>query len=126
MIETDSTIINANLSKKLTAAATYGYDKAIFGYGMDVSYGGGPSNMVYRINNVGVFMVGSYTISGVSRYGLAATSYGGDKAIFGYGRQVLRPMFLSTINTVSNTGDVASDITGAGTARFNLAASTFG
>ena len=126
VIGTDSIIINANLSHKLTAAATFGYDKAIFGYGIDVSYGGGPSNIVYRINNVGVFMIDSYTISMQRRYGLAASSYGGDKAIFGYGRQNLQPMFLSTMNTVSNTGDVASDITGAGTARSNLAASTFG
>jgi hypothetical protein len=47
------------------------------------------------------------------------------KAIFGYGR-ILSPASVTAItNLVSNTGVVASDTTGVGTARYALAASNY-
>jgi hypothetical protein len=45
------------------------------------------------------------------------------KAIFGYG---VYASVYSITNLVSNTGVVASDTTGVGTARFGLAAAAYG
>jgi len=55
---------------------------------------------------------------------VAATGYGVDKAIFGYGDN--SGGNLSITNLVSNTGVVASDVTGVGTARTTLAAAGYG
>ena len=46
-----------------------------------------------------------------------------DKAIFGYGYTTT---YVSMTNLVSNTGVVASDTTGVGTARYGLAAAGYG
>jgi hypothetical protein len=56
---------------------------------------------------------------------LAAASYGGDKAIFGYGADA-SDLGLSMTNLVNNSGVVASDTTGVGTARQALAATNYG
>jgi hypothetical protein len=50
--------------------------------------------------------------------------YGVDTAIFGYG--VTAGPVTSITNLVSNTGVVATDTTGVGTARGLLAAATYG
>ena len=47
---------------------------------------------------------------------------GTQKAIFGYGNAVAQ---LSVTNLVSNTGVVATDTTGVGTARWGLAAAGY-
>jgi len=60
---------------------------------------------------------------GTARYGLAACGYGGDKGIFGYGADP--SSYLSLTNLVSNAGVVATDVTGVGTIRGNLAACTY-
>ena len=79
--------------------------------------------MTNKVSNLGVVAT---DVSGVgtARWNLAATSYGGDKAIFGYG-EVLGTVWLSLSNLVSNSGVVASDTTGVGTARYGLAAANF-
>jgi len=98
------------------AAARYGTDKAIFGFGIDSSAKTAVTNLV---SNVGV--VASDTAGvGTTRLSLAATSYGGDKAIFGYGHPAAPSVSLT--NLVSNTGVVASDTTGVGTGRARLSA----
>jgi hypothetical protein len=108
--------------RKGLAAAGYGGDKAIFGYG-DNNVGAGNVSKTNLVTNTGV--VGNdVTGVGTARSGLAAASYGGDKAIFGYG--YVAPSHLSMTNTVSNTGVVLSDTTGVGTARYLLAASSYG
>ena len=63
---------------------------------------------------------------GAVRGWLAATGYGEDKAIFGFG--FLSPGNANTgiTNLVSNTGVVASDTAGVGTARILLAAAVYG
>ncbi len=48
------------------------------------------------------------------------------KAIFGYGYNASSPYYLSITNLVSNTGVVATDTTGVGTARHELAAAGYG
>ena len=106
-------------ARQSLAAASYGGDKAIFGYGTD-------SSLTNLVTNQGV--VGN-DVSGVgtARNDLAAASYGGDKAIFGYGYYYSGGVVnYSLTNKVSNSGVVASDTTGVGTARYLLAAAGYG
>ena len=100
------------------AAASYGYDKAIFAYGADST-----TSIKNLVNNVGV-VASDATGVGTARFSLAACSFGGDKAIFGYGRPGSGNTSLT--NLVSNSGVVASDVAGVGTARRQLAASSYG
>ena len=101
------------------AAATYGGDKAIFGFGFQSPTFTNNTNLV---SNTGVL---SSTVSGVgtARWYLSAVGYGFDKAIFGFGATSTR---VSTTNLVSNTGVVASDTPGVGQAREGVAAVTYG
>jgi hypothetical protein len=108
------------------AAASYGGNKAIFGYGAVVVNGVSLTNLVSDIGVVGADVTGV----GTPRYRLAAAGYGGDKAIFGYGGidsfipGIYTP--VSITNLVDNTGVVATDTTGVGTARYGLAAAGYG
>ena len=95
------------------AAAGYGSDKAIFGYGT----AGAMTNLV---SNTGVVAIDTTGVGTVRNY-LAAAGYGSDKAIFGYGSGP-----TSLTNLVSNTGVVATDTAGVGTARSGLAAAGYG
>jgi hypothetical protein len=100
------------------AAAGYGSDKALFGYGQ-------PSNGTYvsmtnKVSNTGVVATDTTGV-GTARESVAA-GYGTDKAIFGYGYS---SGFVSMTNLVSNTGVVANDTTGVGTARSANAAAGF-
>ena len=113
----DITITNT-VSRSYLAAAGYGGDKAIFGYGQDSS---GYLNRTTLITNTGT-VTGDVTGVGSARPYLAAAGYGGDKAIFGYG--YIGGGFSMT-NLVSNTGVVAADTTGIGTARGYLAAAGY-
>ena len=102
------------------AAAGYGTDKAIFGYGRtgDFTY----VSITNKVSNTGV-MASDTTGVGTSRISLTGAGYGTDKAIFGYG---VEPPQVSITNLVSNTGVVATDTTGVGTAREGLAAAGYG
>ena len=64
------------------AAASYGTDKALFGYGL-ISYPT-PSSSTNIVSNTGVVSTDTSAV-GTGRWNLAATGYGTDKAIFGYG-----------------------------------------
>jgi hypothetical protein len=113
------------------AAASYGGDKAIFGYG------GNPiispaaarfSNMTNLVSNTGVVATDTPGV-GTARRQLCAASYGGDKAIFGYGFRnapFAAAQYTSVTNLVSNTGVVATDTPGVGTARVSPAAAGYG
>ena len=105
------------------AAAGYGTDKAIFGYGAPAS---GVTSITNLVSNTGVVATDTTGV-GTARTALAAAGYGGDKAIFGYG-QLGDPTYAyqSITNLVSNTGVVANDTTGVGSARAFLAAATYG
>jgi hypothetical protein len=61
---------------------------------------------------------------GTARNLLAATGYGTDKAIFGYGSSP--GVIHSRTNLVTNVGVVGTDVTGVGTARYGLAAASYG
>ena len=106
------------------AAAGYGGDKAIFGYG--TIYSSPALSITNLVSNTGV--VGTDVAGvGTARGFLAAAGYGGDKAIFGHGSASgsgsISPL---KINLVSNTGVIATDTTGVGTSRFNLSAAGYG
>ena len=115
-------------SRGYLAAAGYGTDKAIFGYGLQNS--GAPSyiettySSTNKVSNTGV-VASDTTGVGTARYMLAAAAYGTDKAIFGYGF-IPAVGNASLTNLVSNTGVVASDTTGVGTARQGPSAAGYG
>jgi hypothetical protein len=77
------------------------------------------------VSNTGV--VGNdVTGVGSARLGPAGASYGGDKAIIGYGNaSALVNAPVSMTNLVSSTGVVATDTTGVGTARNTLYAANY-
>ena len=109
------------------AAAGYGTDKAIFGYGQ---LGGGSgyaaTSITNLVNNTGVVATDTAGV-GTARHGIAAAGYGSSgQAIFGYGYNRGASIFTAVTNLVSNTGVVATDTTGVGTARYNLAAAGYG
>jgi hypothetical protein len=112
------------------AAAGYGGDKAIFGYGNKPAPSGINYNITNLVSNTGVVAANTPGV-GTGRQGLAAAGYGGDKAIFGYGiysapGSPAPTTSLSMTNLVSNTGVVASDTPGVGTGRRELAAASYG
>ena len=108
------------------AAAGYGTDKAIFGYGTTGTGGGDVVSITNKVSNTGV-VASNTTGVGTARRFLAAAGYGADKAIFGYGTTGTGGGdVVSITNLVSNTGVVASNTTGVGTARSGLAAASYG
>ena len=117
-------VTGVGTARRLLAAAGYGGDKAIFGYGRPSV----EASMTNLVSNLGVVATDTTGV-GTGRDGLAAASYGGDKALFGYGNigaSVGDNINSSLTNLVSNTGVVATDTTGVGTARRELAASSYG
>ena len=105
-------------ARDLLAAASYGTDKAIFGYGFGANY----SSVTNLVSNTGVVANDTAGV-GSARYGLAAAGYGTDKAIFGYGTT---GSVTAVTNLVSNTGVVSNNVTGVGFARQVLAAAGYG
>ena len=106
------------------AAAGYGGDKAIFGYGYGYDVGNQLLSITNKVSNTGIVAADTTGI-GTVRQELAAAGYGVDKAIFGYGWNGVNS-YRSMTNLVSNTGVVATDTTGVGTARYGPAAAGYG
>ena len=106
------------------AATQYGGDKGIFGFGRT---SGGPVGMTNLVSNTGVVATDVSAV-GTVRQAPAACSYGEDKGIFGFGYSASGGAggMYSLTNLVSNTGVVASDVTGVGTARQLLGACEYG
>jgi len=117
VVATDVTGVGT--TRKGLAAAGYGGDKAIFGYGDDNSSDVSVTNLV---SSAGVVATDTTGV-GTARESIAAAGYGTDKAIFGYGES---GSIYSLTNLVSNAGVVATDTTGVGTARYALAAAGYG
>jgi hypothetical protein len=117
VVATDTTGVGT--ARQNLAAAGYGGDKAIFGYGLTSV----AVSMINLVSNTGV-VANDTTGIGTAKYQLAATGYGADKAIFGYGYN--GSIALSNVNLVSNIGIVANNVTGVGTARRLLAAAGYG
>jgi len=119
VVATDTTGVGT--ARRDLAAAGYGGDKAIFGYGFSTVVGSSLS-LTNLVSNTGVVATDTTGV-GTARDSLAAAGYGNDKSIFGYGTTGTP---VSITNLVSNTGVVANDTTGVGTARQNLAAAGYG
>jgi hypothetical protein len=109
------------------AAVGYGAGKALFGFGDSGTWGQSyiPVNITNYVTDNGIISADTTGV-GSARYGLAATSYGTDKAIFGFGYYRFPAITFSNTNLVSNTGVVATDTNGVGTARLFLAAAGYG
>ena len=118
VVATDTTS-TATARQYQPGGASYGVGLAIFGYGMDASFTA--LNSTNLVSNTGV-VASDTTGVGTARNYIAASSYGGDKAIFGYGNTASA---VSMTNLVSNTGIVATDTTGVGSARYGPAAAGF-
>ena len=104
------------------ASVSSGTQKAIFGFG----YTNTSTNITNLMSSLGV-VASDTTGVGTARTQLAASGFGGDKAIFGFGREGGTNGDLSNkTNLVSNAGVVASDTTGVGTARYGLEAARYG
>jgi hypothetical protein len=119
VVASDTTNTSDSISQSYThAGATFGYDKAIFAFGIKLNQGA--TNNINLVNNSGVVYSDTNGV-GSARSNVAASSYGGDKVIFGFG-------FLqtNTTNLVSNLGVVASDTTGIGTPRWGTAGVGYG
>lgn len=115
----------AGLARSGLAAAGYGTDKGIFGFGFTPTLS--PvfnTSITNLVSNTGVIASNTPGV-GTIRDSLAAASYGGDKAIFGYGYSQ-SVIFYNMTNLVSNTGVVASDTPGVGLGRRLLAAAGYG
>lgn len=99
-----------------TAAAGYGGDKAIVGLG--TINAGSPSSYISATNlisNTGVVSADTPITPSVLRAGSAASTYGGDKAIFAFG--FVPYAYVNTSFLVSNTGVFGSAVPGVGTSR---------
>ena len=118
VVATDTTS-TATARQYQPGGASYGVGLAIFGYGMDASFTA--LNSTNLVSNTGV-VASDTTGVGTARNYIAASSYGDDKAIFGYGNTASA---VSMTNLVSNTGVVATDTTGVGSARYGPAAAGF-
>ena len=105
-------------ARRELAAAGYGVDKAIFGYGNT----GAVVSMTNLVSNTGVVATDTTGVGTARRY-LAAAGYGTDKAIFGYG---FTSIGVSMTNLVSSVGVVATDTTGVGTDKYVLSATGYG
>jgi hypothetical protein len=108
-------------ARAFIAAAGYGTDKAIFGYGTSNIATLSGLSMTNLVSNTGVVATDTTGV-GTARLAAAAAGYGSDKAIFGYGYV---GGGVSMTNLVSNTGTVATDTTGVGSARSSLAAAGY-
>jgi len=122
VVATDTTGVGT--ARWFPAAAGYGGDKAIFGYGT-ISNSSGVVSTTNLVSNTGVVATDTSGV-GTARYSPAAAGYGTDKAIFGYGYASGAGGYLSMTNLVSNTGVVANNTTGVGQIRSSLAAVGYG
>lgn len=112
--------------RRTLAASGYGEDKAIFGFGM-TSPGNANTAITNLVSNTGVVASDTAGVGSVRAAYPAGAVYGGDKGIFGFGRTGTSGVDTVTAITslVSNSGVVASDTSGVGTARASLAAAGY-
>ena len=116
VLATDTTGVGTARSN--LAAAGYGGDKAIFGFGLASN----KTNITNLVSNAGVVATDTTGVGTVRT--LSAAGFGGDKAIFGFGFTDGGNTNLT--NLVSNAGVVATDTTGVGTALRGRASASFG
>ena len=97
--------------------------KAAFAFGKNGSAVLSVKNLISSSGVVGNDVTGV----GTARHAPAAASYGGDKGVFAYGNgSTGNSSFLNTKNLMSNSGVIAANVSGVGTARFYVAALGYG
>ena len=102
VLQSDST--GAGTARYSLAAASYGGDKIVFGFGYS---GSSILDTLSLADNTGT-IVSETSGAGTARASLAAASYGGDKAIFGFGNTTGQVNFITLIG---NTGTIVSEVT---------------
>ena len=119
-------VTGVGTARNNAAAAKYGVGLALFAYGISAA---SPSDGVTTrnlVNSSGVIATDA-SGAGTTRSRIAAVGYGGDKAIFAYGWQSTSYGSGTNLsNLISNTGVMATDTAGVGTARYQLAATSYG
>jgi len=116
VVATDGTGVGT--ARKVLAAAGYGGDKAIFGFGVTNAVTG----ITNLVNNSGTVQ-SDVSAVGTARRSLAAADYGVGLAIFAFG---VISGNTGISNLVNNVGTVQSDVSAVGTARHGLAGNTYG
>ena len=123
-----STTAAVGTGRRQLSAANYGGDKAIF-FGGVVAPGGNAnaSRITNLVSAAGVVASDTANASGVSvKYGSAMTNFGSSgQAISAFGTNV-DEAFVNTRNIIANTGAIANDVSGAGTARTVAAGAPYG
>lgn len=119
VVATDTTGVGS--ARASLAAAGYGGDRVIFGYGDT----GVSVSLVNLVANTGV-VAADTTGVGTARQGLAAAGYSVGRAIFAYGYSQSIPAALSMSNLVSTMGVVSTDTAGVGTIRWLTSAAGYG
>ena len=111
-------------AKNGTASATYGTDKAIFGFGITGSPSFTAQSITNLVSNTGVMAANTPGV-GTARFNLGAVSYGSSgQAMFAFGNTL--PTVVSTVNLVSNTGVVAANTPSVGPIRSEISGASYG
>lgn len=109
---------------------SYGGDKALFVYGQQGTANFNAINIANLVSNTGVVAADTST-AGTPRSAGAAASYGGDKAVMGFGGTGINNLGqiigqTSQYRLISNLAVVGTNITGVGTTRILLGAGSYG
>jgi len=123
VVATDTTGVGT--ARTGLAAASYGGDKGIFGFGTTTGIAGGITTLTNLVSNTGVVATDVTNASATARWYLAAAGFGGDQAIFSFGG-TSNALFTGATNLVTNLGVMGSDVTQVGASRFQLAAASYG
>ena len=123
---TDTTS-TGNVARNNAGATTYGKDKVIFAWGTVPGPSGAAGNTATLVSNTGTIGA-DFTCAGSGRRLIQqGATYGTDTAIFycGFGPGPTGP-FFNAYNLVSNTGVIASDSPGVGSARSYISGTGYG
>ena len=119
-----SDVTGVGTARTKPAAVGYGTGGlALYAFGYDSS---NVTNVQNKVSSAGVIATDSSGV-GTARDSLAAAMYGTGLAIFGYGNNAQGgDNAISITNLLSNVGVVGADVTGVGTVRYALAATSYG
>ena len=115
---TNGWIPNSDIANALTPVAPT-LQRGIFAFGSTGS-AVGLSNLV---NPSGVVAADVAKVDTANRH-TGSSNYGGDKAIYAFGRIATPPLNVSRL--VSNSGVIGNDVTGVGTARYGIRGVAYG
>jgi hypothetical protein len=98
--------------------------KGIFGFGAQPGFSNNFYSMTNIVTSAGVVGTDNSTVA-TAKDSVGATTYGGDKGIFGFGWITNSTTQTNNRNLVSNTGVLTTDAATSGTARSYIAACGF-